>query len=99
MAFREATRRATVDGDNPDDLLDSGGIAARVGILATHFKIATADVYKRAGVGRPLDLVDLLAVVFGVRGDLAAAIIRGRGGPQVPCATRIELPRDLAAAR
>ena len=61
-----------------------------------HFEIATADEDERAAVGRPRDLVDLLAVVGAVVRQLAALIGRGLRDPDVAGSLLVKNPGDGA---
>ncbi len=60
-------------------------------------EIAAAHVQQAASVRSPAELTDLLAVVFGVLGELPAAIFGRFGDPYVASAPRIQDPRDPAA--
>ena len=67
-AFGDFARGAAGGWDDPNGLFDALWKAGGIGIVAASFEIAAADIHEGAAVGRPGDLIDLLAVVVAIVG-------------------------------
>jgi hypothetical protein len=86
--------RSTVQGRDPDGLLNALGKTGWVGIVAIGFEISASDKDDGTAVGGPRDLIDLLAVVSLVIRE-APTDIGGRiGNPKVMGPMFIEHPSD-----
>ena len=94
VSLGDLARSAARERNDPDVLLDAFGQTGRIRIIAMRFEVAAANEEDGAAVGSEGDLVDLLAVVIAIVGELPALVIRCFGGPEVARAFLIEHPGD-----
>src|SRR5690242_750105 len=103
MTFTEFFRRAAVQRNGPNILLDALRRTSRVWVSGIgKFKIAPARVGNCLGIRSPTKLAKVLAVVFLVGRDLACLVtsIRRRlCNPEIPHTLRVENPGDTAFSR
>src|SRR5579884_2423223 len=91
-AIGEPARRIARERRDPDGLLDTGADIGGVRRGSVHLEVAAADIDDGAAVGSPRQIVDLLAVVLVVRGQLAAFVGGSLRDPDVAGALLIENP-------
>src|SRR5579864_2900155 len=99
MAFAEFSRITAVERNDPQRLFDALRITAWVWSFAAYVEIAAANEHDGAAVGRPAQLVDVLAVIVRKVCNFVPAIIRRRGGPNVAGAACVHLPGHAPAGR
>ena len=90
--------RTAIEGNRVDRLLRRLGKIPGIGDVAVGLEIAAAGIHQEASVGAPGEVAQVLAVVFLIRGEPAALVIRRGRDPEVARSAFIEDPGDFAPA-
>ena len=97
IAFGDFARGAAIERDDPDVLSGAAGVERGVGDFAGAVGILAADIDDGGGVGSPAEVGEVLAVVGGVRSELAGLVAGRLGHHDIADAAGVGDPGDLAA--